>query len=185
MVEFLANQLIGETVHQPLLVEAALLHDLGNLVKFKNFISAAMKLDEVTWRKIQNELVEKYGTDAHRVTLTMIKELGLRNEAEILVILEQSDHRYISTYGYPTLESRLLDYADMCVAPAGIVGFETRMADLIKRYQLSENDPTILTRRANELEMQKYLEFDLKNLAQIDWQDWINQLSETEILLRV
>lgn len=185
VVEFLANQLKGESVNQPLLVEAALLHDLGNLVKFKDFISPEMKLDESVWRKVQNELIEKYGKDAHQATILMVKELGLKNEAEVLVALEQCDHRYISTYGYPTLESRLLDYADMCVAPGGIVGFETRMADLVKRYQLSENDPTILTRRANELEIQKYLEIDLKNLSQIDWQDWINQLSETEILLRV
>lgn len=185
VAEFLANQFKGQTVNQSLVVESALLHDMGNIVKFKDFISPEMKLDKKTWRQVQGEFISKYGADAHQATLSIIKELGLKNEAEIITTLEQSDHRYIASYGYLTLESQLLDYADMCVAPAGIVGFETRIDDLVKRYNLSDNDPSIQTRRANAVEIQKYLDFDLNNLTQIEWQDWINLLNKTEISLRV
>lgn len=185
VAEFLANQFKGQAVNQSLVVESALLHDMGNLVKFKDFISPEMKLDEKTWRQVQSEFISKYGPDAHQATLSIVKELSLKNEAEVITTLEQSDHRYIASYGYLTLESQLLDYADMCVAPTGIVGFETRIDDLVKRYNLSDNDPSIQTRRANAVEIQKYLDFDLNNLAKIDWQDWINLLNKTEISLRV
>lgn len=185
VAEFLANQFKGQTVNQSLVVESALLHDMGNIVKFKDFISPEMKLDEKTWRQVQSDFIAKYGADAHQATLSIVKELGLKNEAEIITTLEQSDHRYIASYGYLTLESRLLDYADMCVAPSGIIGFEPRIDDLVKRYNLSDNDPSIQTRRANAVEIQKYLDFDLNNLTQIDWQDWINLLNKTEISLRV
>jgi hypothetical protein len=185
VAEFLANQFKGQKVNQSLVVESALLHDLGNIVKFKDFITSEMQLDEKVWRQVQKDFVEKYGADAHQTTLSIVKELGLKNEAEIITTLEQSDHRYIASYGYLTLESQLLDYADMCVAPSGIVGFEPRINDLVKRYNLSDNDPSIQTRRANAVEIQKYLDFDLNNLTQIDWQDWINLLSKTEISLRV
>lgn len=185
VAEFLANQFKGQTVNQSLVVEAALFHDLGNIVKFKDFISPEMKLEEKIWRRVQKDFIAKYGADAHQATLSIVKELGLKNETEIITTLEQSDHRYIASYGYLTLESRLLDYADMCVAPSGIIGFEPRIDDLVKRYNLSDNDPSIQTRRANAVEIQKYLDFDLNNLTQIDWQDWINLLNKTEISLRV
>lgn len=185
VAEFLANQFKGQTVNQPLVVETALLHDLGNIVKFKDFISPEMKLDEKHWRQIQQEFTQKYGPDAHQTTISIIKELRPKNATQIIATLEQSDHRYIASYGYLSLESRLLDYSDMCVAPAGIVGFAPRIIDLIKRYNLSDSDPSIQTRRANEVEIQKYLDFDLQNLTQIEWQDWLNQLSESEISLQV
>lgn len=185
VAEFLANQFKGQTVNQSLVVESALLHDMGNIVKFKDFISPEMKLDEKTWRQVQKDFIAKYGADAHQTTLSIVEELGLKNETEIITTLEQSDHRYIASYGYLTLESRLLDYADMCVAPPGIIGFEPRIDDLVKRYNLSDNDPSIQTRRANAVEIQKYLDFDLNNLTQIDWQDWISSLNKTEIFLRV
>jgi hypothetical protein len=181
----LADNVKKVEINKKHIVEWALLHDMGNLVKFKDFISPHMKLGEDYWRKVQKKLIEKYGSDAHQATIEIIKEMNLINHQPILHLIKSSDFRAISQNGYSSIETRICDYADMCVSPHGIVGFDKRMEDLIKRYRLDKGDSSTKTRRENELEIDKSVKVDLKKINKIDYSDLIKELSSYDISLKV
>jgi hypothetical protein len=165
-------------------VEWALLHDMGNIVKFKDFISPQMRMGEDYWRKIQSKFKEKYGSDAHQATVNIIKEMNLINESSVLNLINASDFRSISKNGYPSLEIRICDYADMCVSPLGIVGFNKRIEDLVKRYNLTEDDLSTKTRKKNTKELNDHLKVEVGEINKVDFSDLIKSLSEYDISLK-
>ena len=80
VVSHLADNVKEGTIKKNDAIEWALLHDMGNIVKFKDFISPQMKMGEDYWRKVQKKFIEKYGPDAHQATISIIKEMNLINE---------------------------------------------------------------------------------------------------------
>lgn len=61
-------------------VQACLLHDMGNIVKsdFSVFPdSFYMPEGKVYWQKIKEEYVTKYGTNDHHATIEIVQELGV------------------------------------------------------------------------------------------------------------
>lgn len=185
VASYLASQVKDQTVDHQTIIETTLLHDMGNIVKFKDFISPQMKMGEDYWRKVQNKFIEKYGKDAHQATVKIIKELKLKNEKTVLPLIKLIDYRSISQNDYTSLETRICDYADMCVSPRGIVGFEKRITDLIKRYKLTRNDLSTKTRKENAQEISKIIQNDLEELQKIDFADLIKELSSYDISLKI
>jgi hypothetical protein len=185
VASYLANHIENTPINKKAIVEWALLHDMGNIVKFKDFISPQMKMGEEYWRKVQKKFIEKYGSDAHQATLHIIKELNLTDEQSVLTLLESSDFRAISNNGYPSLETRICDYADMCVAPQGIVGFEKRIDDLIKRYNLTKEDISTQTRKDNAREIRSHISIDIEKINTVDYSEYMKNLSEYDISLKV
>ena len=74
---FVADNWIGETLNLDLALNTALLHDLGNLVKFKQPFLGELKSRADHWLAFQSEMITKYGGDAKIATLAMVAELGL------------------------------------------------------------------------------------------------------------
>ncbi|MDH5533797.1 MAG: hypothetical protein OEX81_05235 [Candidatus Pacebacteria bacterium] len=181
----LADTVEDKDINKKDIVEWALLHDMGNIVKFKDFISPHMKLGEDYWRKVQKKFTQKYSDDAHQATIKIIKEMNLVNEQPILHLIENNDFRAISHNGYQSIETRICDYADMCVSPHGIVGFDKRIEDLIKRYKLDKSDLSTKTRKENSIELNKKVNFELKTINKIDFSDLIEKLSEYDISLKI
>lgn len=185
VASFIADNLEKIEINKQSVVEWALLHDMGNIVKFKDFISPQMKMGEDYWRKVQKKFIEKYGSDAHQATVNIIKEMNLTNETEILYLINASDFREISSNGFPSFEVRICDYSDMSVSPHGIVGFEKRIKDLIERYNLKKSDLSTKMRKENALELNKYFTNEVENLHKNDFSDLIESLSEYDISLKV
>ncbi|NCN87342.1 MAG: HD domain-containing protein, partial [Candidatus Pacebacteria bacterium] len=155
VASYLVDNTENDKVDKQTILETALLHDMGNIVKFKDFISPHMKMGEDYWRKVQKKFIEKYGKSAHQATIKIIKEIRLANEKPVLELLEKVGYTAIIKNGYTSLESRICDYADMCVSPHGIVGFNKRIEDLIQRYNLDLNDLGTKIRHDNSLELEK------------------------------
>jgi len=185
VASYLVDNTENDKVDKQTILETALLHDMGNIVKFKDFISPHMKMGEDYWRKVQKKFIEKYGKSAHQATIKIIKEIRLANEKPVLELLEKVGYTAIIKNGYTSLESRICDYADMCVSPHGIVGFNKRIEDLIQRYNLDLNDLGTKIRHDNSLELEKSIKTNLRNIYKQDFSDLIKSLSEYDISLKV
>lgn len=84
---------VGEEVDWHKAKIIALLHDLGNVVKFdldKNpeFLGEE-QVNVEHWKSVQKETIKKYGSDDHEATKKMLEEIGLESEA-VDVILNKS-----------------------------------------------------------------------------------------------
>lgn len=165
---------------QQAVIEACLLHDMGNIIKFKDFHSEHMKLEEEYWRKVQKDFVKRYGLDTHDATIEIVKELSLINAKPILRILDSLRFHDLSLKGYENIEARICDFADMCVAPWGVVGFEERIADIINRYRYDNDNENIKLRRENAKKVQESTNADLTKITQVNFEPIISQLAEYE-----
>ena len=128
---FILDHWTGVTVDQKLTIPSALLHDLGNIVKFKRPFTGELEAEAEHWQTVQDEMILNYGPDAKSATHQMIVEVGL--EDSIGKVLRDMD-RLVEGVEQMMPEAQIVEFADLCVSPAGIVGYERRKQDLISRY---------------------------------------------------
>jgi hypothetical protein len=128
-----------ESVNTNDVILACLFHDMGNIVKFKleNPPAALGSDDAEHWRKIQKEVIEKYGPDQHEVSEAIAREIPLPEQ--IATMIGGSGYSQIpDILRHGTWESKLLKYADLRVAPYGVVSLQERFQDFAHRYQEPE-----------------------------------------------
>ena len=124
-----------EIIDENKLITGALLHDMGNIIKFRlNYFPEFLEPEGIEyWQNVQNEYFEKYGPDEHKATEIIMRELNL-----VYGIVELVHTMYFSLLckhrDDAPWELKILHYADMRVGPFGIVSYEERMADVKKRY---------------------------------------------------
>lgn len=110
---------------------ASLVHDMGNIVKFKD-------LPDPKWRDVQKIYQERYGIDAHDATVGILKDAGLKKyvdyieEEKKLFELTPTEMQTFNKFSKPAV---IVLYADLRVMPTGVVSIEERTEDLIKRYR--------------------------------------------------
>ncbi len=116
-------------------VTACLLHDMGNIIKFKfDKQIPGLELDNLKyWREVQQRFIDAYGLDEHRATMIIAKEIGIN--PRIMSIIDaigftHSDKALVSTDNSMIIAA----YSDMRVAPVGVVSLEERLGDLTQRY---------------------------------------------------
>jgi len=119
-----------------ILIKSALLHDLGNVVKFdlEKFPEILTNEGENVeyWKNIQKEMIGKYGRDDHAATGKMLTELKV-NDLVIQTILNKSFGRSKETAAGNNWYPKILLYADLRVAPNGVEALEDRLEELRKR----------------------------------------------------
>jgi hypothetical protein len=146
---------INEKVNLDVLLPALLLHDLANIVKFKPPFLGEMEADQDHWLSVQQTMRGRYGTSAHTATITILQEMQVK--PEIINLIEEmrsiAEGRNLTV----SIEARIGDYADTCVVPDGIVGFEERLTDLKLRYQLDDTDPGVRSWIENAMIVEKYM----------------------------
>ena len=115
---------------QTSIIEASLLHDMGNLLKFN--LRALPHLCEpegvAHWEGVKEQFSKKYGTDEHAATHRIAEELGCTSETMSC----------LSAVGFTQvfkhLKSNILAhqvccYADQRVGPFGILSLEERFQE--------------------------------------------------------
>lgn len=118
----------SEKIHKDDVIAALLLHDLGNIVKFR------LGEELGYWKRIQQETVAKYGSVDHEVTQKMVHELEV-NKRVVFLISEMGFENLHQVIDSNDIELKICLYADQRVAPYGIVSIRERFADLRKRYK--------------------------------------------------
>jgi hypothetical protein len=122
------------------LTVAALLHDIGNIVKFdlKNYpelLGAEVGRLEY-WQSKQAELIARYGSDDHEATDQMLNELGV-DDATRRLIASKSFGNVIELSKQAQAESKLLLYCDLRVMPGKIASLGDRLEEVrirLKKY---------------------------------------------------
>lgn len=170
----------GPKIHKKPLLETLLLHDMGNIVKFKRPFLGEMEKDAKHWEQVQREFFTKYGKETHVVTLAVLKEIGVGKETQEIV--RQMGYAADGKLYAERWEAKIADFADTCVTPKGIEGFEIRIQDLITRYHLPEGTLKVQAWRDNAAEVQENVDVELSEVAAHDFSKAIFALKETEIL---
>lgn len=139
-------------VDEDVAIQAGLLHDMGNIIKFdlNYFPEFSKPLGLEYWQNVQNEYFEKYGRDEHKATQDILKELNVNQK--VIDIDEQMVFGLLcDNKDKENWELKLLHYADMRVGPYGIISFEERMEDARKRYEKKLDDE--MTREVGRREL--------------------------------
>jgi len=136
VLELIKENWQGEKIDWARLIRAGLLHDLGNIVKFDmdkypDFMGEEKgRIDY--WKKVQEEIIEKYGEDDHEVTEKMLKEIG--EDLEVVeIVLDKSFWKSIEIVEGEDLETKLLLYADLRTGPLGLMTLKERVDDINDR----------------------------------------------------
>jgi hypothetical protein len=131
-------------------IAALLLHDIGNIVKFR------LGDELASWQKIQQETIAKYGSVDHEATEKMVKDLGV-NKRVAWLISEMVFENLLQVIDSNDRELKICLYADQRVAPYGVVSLQERFADLRRRYEgtaLASRFDVLQEKRALLLELQ-------------------------------
>ncbi len=131
---------IEVSVDKDNLVKAALLHDMGNIIKFQLdlFPEFAQPEGVEYWRGVQKEFIDKYGSSEQQATLQIINEIGVPKEVSALIdeihfrLLEE--HKNTNDFNI-----KILHYADLITSPFGVVSYEERMKEAHERYKNHKN----------------------------------------------
>lgn len=140
-------------------VTACLLHDMGNIIKFKleYFPEFLEPLGLEYWGKVQDDYMQKYGTDEHHASSVIAQEIGVPNR--ILELIDCIGFRE-ATHNRDSedFHKKIVAYADMRVCPNGIDSLEARFIDTRKRYFSKGSSTVILSNPEERISFEKALE---------------------------
>ena len=133
IVEFIQKHWIGKHVDWDLTKKIAMLHDLGNIVKYNfdnhpEFLGKEQKNIE-HWRDVQSEIIKKYGSDDDEVTKKMLTELGLGGEI-VEIIFSKRFGNSVEVKNSDNWALKIMYYADLRTLPFGIGSLEERISDI-------------------------------------------------------
>lgn len=165
VVTFLFKHWIGtDAVDWKMAKKVALLHDLGNIVKF-DFVNHPEFLGDeqkniVHWQAKQQEVIAKYGSDDHEVTKAMLSELNV-DQKMTEIILNKSFANSVATKDSSNWELKILYYADLLVLPFGIGTLEARLDDVRDRMPKYTSRPDFPDLVAACVEIEKQIAANL------------------------
>lgn len=116
-------------------IQACLLHDMANVIKFKIRQHPELIESETFeyWEAVQKEFIEKYGTDEHDATLEIARELGISDT--VLAVMDAIGfHNWCLTSQSDSWEQKIATYADTRVSPYGVASLNDRLEDANRRY---------------------------------------------------
>ena len=121
-------------------ITAALLHDMGNIIKFDlgKFPEFLEPEGIEYWQQVKEEFRKKYGEDEHDATYKIAEEIGV-NKSVFEIIQGYGFSKYEQTYKNPKMEVKIAAYSDHRVTPYGIASLQARIDDLKKRYSPEES----------------------------------------------
>ncbi len=148
-------------------IVTALVHDMGNIVKFDLDNPVTLISDVDKWKREQAHVRKTYGHDAHEATYAILKEAGLdkynthlRDEGRAYDN-ETLDINFFESMSKPALFTL---YGDMRVSVVGVVSMQERIEDLERRY----GAPRTESKWVNKLEdyIQSIASIDVRSITE-------------------
>ncbi|MFA6501864.1 MAG: HD domain-containing protein [Parachlamydiales bacterium] len=147
----------AEIVNWNLTKKMALVHDIGNVVKF-DFINHPEFLEDEQknieyWKRVQAEMIARYGSDDNEATKMILTELGI----EPKIVEDVYNKRFVNsvhTSQSGSMSLKILYYGDLRALPLGIGTLEERIGEIRKRYTnyASRSDFEDLVNACNKIE---------------------------------
>ena len=138
---YIAQNIETKNIDAEVIIKTLLLHDMGNIIKF-DFSNTAILGEEKNrieyWKTVQSDFIQKYGTDEHRATESIAKELGVDNYIVYIISNRGSSHMPF-VLNSDDWNLKISSYADFRVDPFGIVSVDKRFDDIEARYQKSSH----------------------------------------------
>jgi len=185
VAKILAQACIKERLPVETIVEACLLHDMGNIVKFKfEQFPEFFELEGLEyWQNIQKEFIEKYGNDDHLATLAIVGEIGLPREISLYVDHIIGDR--VEAITDPIVGVVIAKYADVRVGPKGVMSLHVRLEDFRTRYvgRISDEyvDNTILVFEEAEKDIFEYVSMKPEDITDALIAPIIEELKKIEL----
>jgi hypothetical protein len=152
------------------IVAAALLHDMGNVIKFDlaqtklifNLSDSEIEDIEI----IKEEFIEKYGDNEHEAAKSIAQEIGLP-EKTIDIVFDNRFSNMCVDRDNDNWASKIVHYADARVSPKGILSYDERMEEANKRYKnhknrVGEEEHTRLVGCGKDIEKQIFAQCKIK-----------------------
>lgn len=149
-------------VDKNLVISAALLHDIGNIVKFKleAFPGLLDAKDMNYWTRVQEDFKKKYGENDYQATYKILKEIGVSKAVSSLIEAMEVTRAPLNVGG-DGFEVKICQYADLRVAPFGVLPLKDRLREVqdrfIKNKGISEQEFLRLVRSMEEIEKQIFV----------------------------
>jgi hypothetical protein len=168
---FIIDHWVGPKIDKELILSAALVHDLGNIVRF-DFVNHPEFLGQeqkrlAYWISVQKEIVAKYGSDDHLATTKMLGEIEV-NDKLVNLVLTKGFKNVLKIEKSDNWELKILFYADMRVGPYGILSLVDRLNEVINRWPEAERGKWmdhIEACKRIEKEIQEKVDINLQNLG--------------------
>jgi hypothetical protein len=122
-------------LHVEELISACLLHDMANILKFDlSYFPEFLEPQGLAyWEGVKEGWREKYGSDEHAATLAVARKIGV-SELTLDYIDAVGFSNAVENQKSNVFEKKIAPYADMRVAPHGILSLAERMDDANRRY---------------------------------------------------
>jgi hypothetical protein len=184
--KIICDHISSQKIDADLIIKTLLLHDMGNIIKYKfNNTSMFSPEDSVkveSYKSTQAEFMRKYGNDADKATLQIIKEVT-RNK-QILELCKnchgEMAHKYVNGEFW---NESICYYADMRIGLNGILSVDQRFEDLKIRYpqELEKLEHYHKACKIIERKIQKMCAMNLESINDELIEDQFNQLKELDI----
>ncbi len=134
-VGLLLAESFDANVETDAIVQACLLHDMANVIKFRlGDMPEVLEPEGLAyWQKVQIECKAKYGTDEHAATDQILDEIGVAARVREIVH-NMGFSKSASILASTDWELKIIAYADQRVGPFGVISLAERLQDLRVRY---------------------------------------------------
>lgn len=189
IVDFVQKHWNGDnSVDWNLTRRIALLHDLGNTVKFDLDKHPEFLGDEQVnvyhWKKVQADVIEKYSSDDHNATKQMLEEIDFDKQS-IATILDKSFGNSVATMNSSDWSLKIVYYADLRTLPFGIGTLEERLNDVKERMPKYTSRPDfeelVEACRTIEKQLQQNLDVPISDIKNESVSFDVKELLELEI----
>lgn len=157
----------GKALNNDLIVKGALLHDLGNIVKF-NLEKHPKLLDKdhpniEYWKNVQKKTIKKYGPDDHKVTRKMLEEINISKKLKDIISTKRFGNSP-KTEKSKDWELKILYYADLRSGPFGILPLKERLDEALPRLEKYKNLANLnnFIKACEDIEKQIQVNLDIK-----------------------
>lgn len=137
VANLICDQVKGDkgAVNTHQVVSVCLLHDMGNIIKFKlTYFPDLIPPDQIPyWQSVKDEYIQKYGPNEHDATYAICEELGLSTLRPFLERVGFSNTCVAA--GCDSFEQKICTYADMRIGPRGVLSIDERTRDGQARFK--------------------------------------------------
>lgn len=155
---------LAESIDAHPIVLACLLHDMGNIIKsdLHTFPEFSEPEGVAHWQLVKDDFIFRFGTDEHRASIAIARELGVPDEVVRLIDgvgFSNLEH----TRDHASPEQKIVEYADLRVGPHGVLSLEGRVYEARERYLRNPHPdmPTDSTRHAELFAAARAIEADI------------------------
>ncbi len=122
-------------------VLSCLFHDMGNIIKvdFTQFPETLEPEGVPYWQHVQEDFIRRFGPDEHHATIAIAHELHLPLQV-VKYIDGVGFSKLEHTRATPSYEQKIVEYADLRVAPFGVKRMRDRLEEARIRYAARRSD---------------------------------------------